>query len=87
MGWVNDAKANVAAGEARKAIENGQTVLVYKFIEANTNSRSTAPMTGIADQIQAVESQGWVMYNMAVGEGKALSSERVAVVCLFRRNA
>jgi hypothetical protein len=44
-------------------------------------------MTGVADQIEAVEAQGWTMYNMAVGEGKALSGERVAVVCLFRRNA
>jgi hypothetical protein len=86
MGFMNNAKADSAAGDARKAIENGQTVLVYKFIEANTNSRNTGPMAGIADQIQAVESQGWAMYNMAVGEGKALSGERVAIVCLFRRN-
>ena len=86
MRFINDAKAQTAGNEARKAIENGQTVLVYKFLEANTNSKATAPMTGIADQIQAVEAQGWVMYNMAVGEGKALSGERVAVVCLFRRN-
>lgn len=87
MGFINDAKANSAAGDARKAIEAGQSVLVYKFIEANTNSRNTGPMLGIADQIQAVEHEGWVMYNMAVGEGKALSGDRVAVVCLFRRNA
>lgn len=86
MGFINDAKAGTAATEARKAYEAGQTVLVYKFIEANTNSRATGPMVGIADQLQAVEAQGWVLYNMAVGEGKALSGDRVAVVCLFRRN-
>ncbi|MYS22171.1 hypothetical protein GA0115240_138548 [Streptomyces sp. DvalAA-14] len=86
MGFINGAKANSAASDARKAIDAGQSVLVYKFIEANTNSRVTGPMLGIADQIQAVESQGWALYNMAVGEGKALSGDRVAIVCLFRRN-
>ncbi|MCM1941759.1 hypothetical protein NC239_26530 [Streptomyces sp. G3] len=84
MGFINDAKANVAAAEARKARERGQVVLVYKFIEANTNSKSTAPMTGMADQIQAVEQQGWRLEQMAAAEGKALTGERVALVCLFR---
>jgi hypothetical protein len=87
MGFINDTKAQAAGNEARKAAEKGQQVLVYKFIEANTNSKATAPMTGIADQIEAVEAEGWTMYNMAVGEGKTLGGERIAVVCLFRRSA
>ncbi|MBN0043110.1 hypothetical protein JS756_03065 [Streptomyces actuosus] len=81
---MNDAKANTAGTEARKARERGQTLLVYKFIEANTNSRATAPMTGIAEQISAVEEQGWRLDHMAAAEGKALTGERVALVCLFR---
>ena len=84
MGFINDAKANMASTEAKKARERGQSVLVYKFIEANTNSKSTAPMSGMADQIQAVEQQGWRLDHMAAAEGKALSGERVALVCLFR---
>ncbi|MFE1748993.1 hypothetical protein ACFW88_00305 [Streptomyces anandii] len=85
MGFINDAKAQTAGVEARKARERGQSVLVYKFIEANTNSKSTAPMTGMAEQIQAVEEQGWMLSSMAAAEGKALTGERVALVCLFRR--
>ncbi|MEV6028328.1 hypothetical protein [Streptomyces sp. NPDC052036] len=85
MGFINDGKAAEAGKRARQARDNGDTVLVYKFIEANTNSRATAPMTGMADQIQAVEREGWMLANMAAAEGKALTGERVALVCLFRR--
>ncbi|WP_327180417.1 hypothetical protein OG599_35235 (plasmid) [Streptomyces sp. NBC_01335] len=85
MGFINDAKAQVAGDHARKAYANGDYILVYKFIEANTNSKATAPMTGMADQIQAVEQAGWVLQHMAAAEGKALTGERVALVCMFRR--
>lgn len=85
MGWINNAKAAEAAKRAREAANNGDKVLVYKFIEANTNSKATAPMTGMADQIQAVESEGWALDKMAASEGKAIGGERVALVCLFRR--
>jgi hypothetical protein len=85
MGFINNAKAEGAGKRAREARDKGDTVLVYKFIEANTNSKATAPMTGMADQIQAVESEGWALSNMAAAEGKALTGERVSLVCLFRR--
>lgn len=85
MGFINNAKADEATKRARQARENGDAVLVYKFIEANTNSKATAPMTGMADQIQAVEREGWMLSNMAASEGKALTGERVALICLFRR--
>ncbi|MFD9782226.1 hypothetical protein ACFWZS_34650 [[Kitasatospora] papulosa] len=85
MGFMNDAKAQEAGRRAHEAYIKGDYVLVYKFIEANTNSKATAPMTGIADQIQAVESAGWMLQNMAAAEGKALTGERIALVCLFRR--
>lgn len=85
MGFMNDAKAQEAGKRARDAYANGDYVLVYKFIEANATSKSTAPMTGIGDQIAAVESAGWMLQNMAAAEGKALTGERIALVCLFRR--
>lgn len=84
MGFINDAKAQTAGAEARKARERGQSVLVYKFIEANLNSKATAPMSGIADQIASVEQQGWRLDQMAAAEGKAMTGERVALICLFR---
>ncbi|PWU48047.1 hypothetical protein DLE60_04665 [Micromonospora globispora] len=85
MGWINNAKANEAGKHAREALAKGNHILVYKIIEATTNSRVTAPMAGIAEQIQAIEAEGWMLANMAAAEGKAMTSERTALVCLFRR--
>lgn len=84
MGFINDAKAQTAGSEAHKARERGQSILVYKFIEANLNSKATAPMAGMADQIAAVEQQGWRLDQMAASEGKAMTGERVALICIFR---
>lgn len=85
MGFINDAKAQVAVKEAQAAYARGQQVLVYKIIEANLNSRATAPMPGVAEQITAIEGAGWTLSNMAAAEGKALSGDRTALICLFRR--
>jgi hypothetical protein len=41
----------------------------------------------MAEQIQAVESEGWRLEQMAAAEGKAFTGERVALVCLFRRTS
>ncbi|MHA6761095.1 hypothetical protein [Streptacidiphilus sp. PAMC 29251] len=82
---MNDSKAADAAKQAQKAYANGDQVLVYKFIEANATSKTTAPMTGVAPQIEAVEAAGWTLYNLAAAEGKTLTGERIALVCLFRR--
>ncbi|MFD9444961.1 hypothetical protein [Streptomyces sp. NPDC060001] len=85
MGWINDAKANVATDTARKAYEAGKQTLVFKIIEANASHRTTGVMTGVGDQIEGIESQGWTLTNMCAAEGKALSGDRSALICMFRR--
>lgn len=85
MGFINNVKGNMAGKEAAEAYARGQRVLVYKFIEANVSSRHTSPMSGIAEQIEAVEAAGWALDTMAAAEGKALGGERTALICLFRR--
>ncbi|WP_328774464.1 hypothetical protein [Streptomyces sp. NBC_00286] len=91
MGIINKAKGDAALHDAQHTIDAGRHVLVFKFIEANTSSLATGAMTGINDQIEAIESLGWKMNHMSVGEGKAMgalggkSGERIAVICLFRR--
>lgn len=85
MGFINQAKANEALRQAQEAYANGDQVLVYKFIEANKGSFTTGPMSGVGPQIQAVESIGWTLCNMATAEGKTMTNERIAIVCLFRR--
>ncbi|EPH45145.1 hypothetical protein STRAU_1773 [Streptomyces aurantiacus JA 4570] len=34
---------------------------------------------------EAVEAQGWALYHMCATEGKALSGDGSALICLFRR--
>lgn len=85
MGWINNAKADVATQAAQKAYQEGRSVLTFKIIEANTSHRATGIMTGIGEQIEAIEGQGWMLANMCAAEGKALSGDRSALICLFRR--
>ncbi|MER5882704.1 hypothetical protein ABT160_02630 [Streptomyces sp. NPDC001941] len=85
MGFINDAKAETAKRDAAKAHAAGYRTLVFKIIEANSTSRSTGIMTGVGEQIDAIEAQGWTLDTMTAAEGKALGGERVALVCLFRR--
>ncbi|WP_030387057.1 hypothetical protein [Streptomyces sp. NRRL S-241] len=85
MGFINNAKADVASRAAAEAYQAGRQVLTFKIIEASSTSRHTGLMTGVGEQIEAIEAQGWHLSTMAAAEGKALSGERTALVCLFRR--
>ncbi len=85
MGFMNQAKAEVATREAQKAYQQGRQVLTFKIIEANVSHRTTGVMTGVGEQIEAIEAEGWALYNMCAAEGKALSGDRSALICLFRR--
>ncbi|KFG08113.1 hypothetical protein [Streptomyces scabiei] len=85
MGFLNDAKAATAEQAAKKAYDEGRHVLTFKIIEANASHRSTGLMSGVGEQIEAIERQGWTLTNMAAAEGKALTGDRTALVCLFRR--
>lgn len=55
--------------------------------EQITNSGVSGPMGRVAEQIEAIESEGWLMERMSACEAKAMTGERVGVVCLFRRRA
>ncbi len=85
MGFLNNAKADVATKAAAEAYEQGRQVLSFKIIEANASHRSTGIMLGIGEQIEAIEAVGWQLTNMAAAEAKAMTGERTALICLFRR--
>lgn len=85
MGWINNAKVAGAAEDARKAYAEGRSILTFKIIEANGGSRLTGVMPGVGEQIEAIEAEGWTLDTMTAAEGKTLSGERTALICLFRR--
>jgi hypothetical protein len=51
-------KANVAGQHARRAASEGHTVLVFR-VDMPRNSIEGHPISGIAEQIEAVEAEGW----------------------------
>lgn len=85
MGFINNAKAETATRAAAEAYAAGRHVLTFKIIEANVSHRATGLMSGVGEQIEAIEAQGWHLTTMAAAEGKALSGDRTALICLFRR--
>ncbi|MBA4860649.1 hypothetical protein H1V43_04500 [Streptomyces sp. PSKA54] len=85
MGFINNAKANEATRVATEAYSAGRQILVFKIIEANSSHRHTGLMAGVGEQVEAIEAQGWILDRMAGAEGKALTGERTALICLFRR--
>ncbi|MBA2945937.1 hypothetical protein [Streptomyces himalayensis] len=85
MGFINNAKANEATRVATEAYSAGRQILVFKIIEASSSHRHTGLMAGVGEQIEAIEAQGWILDRMAGVEGKALTGERTALICLFRR--
>ncbi|MZD06171.1 hypothetical protein GTW43_13870 [Streptomyces sp. SID5785] len=76
---------NDAAQQAQQAMDRGAHILVYKFIDPIDDSFVTAPMLGIAPQIEAVEALGWQLDRFSAVEGEAGGGQHIAVICLFRR--
>jgi hypothetical protein len=85
VGFINQAKSNQAGAKAREAYQRGEWVLAYKIIEANKSSMATGPLTGVGEQIAAIEAEGWALDKMAAAESKTIGGERIGLICLFRR--
>lgn len=58
MGIIKQAKANIAGQHAARARDEGRTVLVFR-VDMPRNSIEGTPISGIAEQIEAVEREGW----------------------------
>lgn len=58
MAVFKQAKAELAGQHAARAAAEGRTVLVFKIDLPRTAVEGT-PISGVAEQIEAVEAQGW----------------------------
>ena len=78
--WVRDGNNLVHAAEVRGRGANTQLskVTVYDR-EADSLLQIIEAPSG------RLSPQGWTLTNMAAAEGKTLSGERIALVCMFRR--
>ena len=77
MGWMKDAKAELAAKHAKRAAEEGHKVLVF-LINVPSSAVQGTPVSGVAEQIEAVEDQGWALASLSAKDAKSM-------LALFRR--
>ena len=81
MGLVRDTKASAAAQHAARASHEGRTVLLYRQNVGATSSGFSGPVGDVAEVIEAIESQGWELAQLAYDERR---SRNGGVLLLFR---
>lgn len=59
MGWIKDAKADAIKQHAQRAIEENHFVFVCRVNQGALQSNWSGPLSGVAEQIEAVEALGW----------------------------
>jgi len=70
MGWIKDAKADMIAKAANRARAEGRAVFLARINNPAADSQASGPMSGVAEQIEAVEAQGWVLQQMSYCQDK-----------------
>jgi hypothetical protein len=82
MGLITKGKANAAETEAKKQYDAGHTILVYQF--AGRLIDMWGVVSGMAEQIEAIENQGWRLEQMVFGgQGKKGDAVQIGY---FRRH-
>ena len=81
MGRITGSKANIAASHATRAIQEGRTILVYRYDVPATSSGFSGPVSGAAEVIESIE-RGWRLGDVTYGEKQ---SRNGALILLFRR--
>lgn len=80
MGIFKQARASVHASNARRALEEGRTV----FLAQIGSSIKADAVSGVAEDIEAVEAEGWRLDQMSYVWSTTLSNHPVGFF-LFRR--
>jgi hypothetical protein len=70
MSW-KDAKAEQTAKHATRALEEGRQILVFS-LNLPAGMPEGAPISGVAEQIEAIEAVGWRFYQMFSGEKRTM---------------
>jgi hypothetical protein len=78
VGLLKDSRAKTAAHHANRAAAEGHTVLVF-LINVPRNAIEGQPISGVAEQIEAVEAEGWRLASLNAKDAGSM-------VALFRRS-
>ena len=77
MAFLKEGRAKVAAQHAERAREEGRSVLVF-LLNVPMGTAEGTPISGVAEQIEAIEAQGWFLASLDGFNAKSM-------VALFRR--
>lgn len=80
MGFMKDVKADLARKHAHRAAEEGHAVLTFR-LDVPIASVEGAPISGLAEQIEAIEAEGWHLDHMSFLPGR----KAYEGIALFRR--
>jgi hypothetical protein len=81
MGLVIDTEASAAAGHAARATRESRTVFLYRQHVPASVAGQPDPVGDLAEVIEAIESQGWALAQLAYDERKSRAG---GVLLLFR---
>jgi hypothetical protein len=82
VGLIKDAKQNMLASEAKRAIEEGRTVFAPMLNIPITQSNSIGSIAGWAEMIEGIEACGWQLTHWSVTQD---AKGRPQAYPLFRR--
>ena len=82
MGIIKDAKSNMLATEAQRAVSQGQTIFAPMLNAPATHHMMSGAVPGWAEMIEAVEGCGWKLEHWSVA---ADQKGRPQAYPLFRR--
>jgi hypothetical protein len=81
MGFMKTFKSDIARDGARHATEEGRQVFVYKFDLPTLNSSVSAGISGAAECIEAIESEGWRLASFAAND----QSRNGSLIMIYRK--
>ena len=82
VGLIKDAKSKSLGEQAARAIAEGRFVFACRVNEGGWNDNWGGSLSGVAEQIEAVESAGWYLDKASFLPGKG---DKVSAFLIFRR--
>lgn len=82
MGFIKDAKVDTISTHAKRAAADGHTVFTPMLNTPWSGSTASGPVSGWAEQIEAVEAEGWTLAHWTIGQD---AKGRPQAYPLFRR--
>lgn len=82
MGFIKDVKAQTMSTHAQRALQEGRRVFVCRINHGMSAVGTSGPLSGVAEQIEAIEALGWRMDRCSFDHS---SGRNVSAYLIFRR--